>query len=1039
MIPNFRYCFFLFSFFLITTVSFAQNVFIANDFVACGVGLKDSSGQWIVQPIYQDIDKWPNGFFNVLSGSKEGVIDAKGTVIIPPIYDKIQYTTTYVDSTEHFLFYIINDGQTGLMNTRNQFVIPIVCRMIDVGSDGTIIAEKTRKRYSIYTLDGRETVIPKKQGTTPESLGDRMYKVSRNAFGLTFVERYFPKSKKEYRQYRYRLTLRKKYGVINDSLKVIVPKKFSGIFYGPEEYNLITVEKRNTSGYYAITGKQIWAPVYKTGSVYRNRFEWGGPTTTTMNEIGMVAAGYNKKYGIIGANGDTILPFIYSYIEIYDTPGNALNWKVKVNGHTGIYNATTRTWTLQPEYDSFFPIANFRFADDTVNIRRDRLYDSYYTSYGDGYKLMLARKNGKYGIITSDGKEILPFIYDDFESESGGYLLRKDSSYWMVTVPKYTLPKTFSLGEISRSVIPKAPADLQFQKRTLKNGTTVFVNPDLLTDSLQLSMYNLKHKNSVVNPYDYDHLLHAAALIVTPLYSSTNLAGIGNVYSYHSADLNYQPEDSLNYFIIRNKKGELYTTPVRNDIKDAYHTYYSVGYVGGVYRDDGLQVLKPYSYRYANSAGEINGVEYFTVYCGKNKTGLVDGNGKLLVDTTWGSIGSSRGNYIWVRKKEHYRGKNYTWNILDTTTNQLLLDKKLRSHYAPDFGAHAVILSRPEGNKLYNMDTRKYILDGNVGAIFKLDSAGNYFAVKTCYGNIGVIDGSGKWITDTIWKMIINADNRERNLTQGFRSRYYSKNQPFGYCVLSNDTGWIAIDSYSGKVSRDKKTAAAYLSLSYNSLKIDSVSGITKFCTDCPSYSYADTLFRDEKLSDWQEAILFDSLFTPAFMPDTMHSWFTFTCKDCIKRNRSQYFPYTWSGNYDQETLHHLISFKNDSCISVSRTLLNTYYYRQGNPKDLFFTVILFDDGPHAMLLDSLFTGIAWKEIITTETSLYFESHPNIEGNCHNPYMLPFVMKDRFIITPEGIQLYPPNYKENGKQLSVPISWEKLKPYLRKDIAKSLV
>lgn len=1026
----------VFSFLLLSTFSYAQNVFIATDFVACGTGLKDSSGKWIVQPIYQEISRWPMGNFKVLYGSKEGVIDSNGTIVVPIIYDRVRYYE-YYDASPHILFTVTNDGKTGLVNSKNQFIVPVTCRQIDVGTDGLIIAEKTWKRYSIYTIDGRETIIPGKQGTEPYLMGEHLFGVSRNSFGVTFVLRYFPKSKKYSRRYRYRITLRKKFGVMNDSLRIIVPKKFSSIQYSGGEHKLIAVQKRKKTGYYSTSGKEVWKPVFEIDHGYRSGRSLFGGNLPIMNAEGVTAARYNKKYGIISANGDTVLPFIYSSIQMPYYSADATSWAVEINGKSGIYNPQDRKWVLEPVYERLFAIANFEFANDTTE---EGLFDYYQRSTtARGLKLLIAKKDGKYGLITSAGQEILPFIYDAYNNGYGGYCLKKDTSFFMIEVPQYTrnTPGTINLN--ATKIVQKAPADLKLKKVTTKSGAVIFINPDLVNDSAQLSLYQLKTKNYKTNTETHDHFVHAAAVVITPLYQTKNLPGIGKVYSYHTVNMNYPERDSTADFIIESAYWywfHMYSLSI--SLSDDYHTYYSVSRGAGVYREDGLEILRPHSYEYFSPEGKINGLEYFSIDCGKNKNGLIDGNGKLLLDTTWGVVGSSNGKYIWVKKKYHAWGHNYEWNILDTTTNQLLLRRKHRSGSASPLGKTAVIIERPEGKKLYNMDTRSYILDGNVRNIFAVDSAGNYFAVRTCYGNIGIIDGNGKWLTDTIWKMLIDADNVKESRARTYRYYYSGDNEPGtrNYCVLSNDTGWVIFDAANGIVSKNLKTKQHLMTLASNAFKVDSISGELKFCADCPTYSYSDSTLANKELAPWQEALLFDSLFTASFIADTFHHWSNYGCQDCRKRNPNQYFQYGWSGNYDREVLHHKIEFKNESCISVARE--NKRTYSKIDPKDLFFTVMLFNDGPHNMLLDSLFTGEEWKSIIATETSLYFESHPNIQGNCHNPYMLPVMMKDRFVITPAGIVLYPPNYKEDDHQLFVLIGWEKLKPYLRKDVAKKL-
>jgi hypothetical protein len=1029
-------------FLFISTFSFSQNVFVANDFGACGVGLRDSSGHWLAQPVYQEIIDWPNGYFRTLLGSKEGVLDSTGQTVIPPIYDYVLHAEVKNDTTRETFFYVFLNGKEGLLNAQNKFIVPLVCRSIDVSSDGAIIAQTSKKRYSIYNTQGKETVIPKKQPEEPVALGGHLYQVSRNVFGITFERKvhyrkfkHHPLRRKRYRR-RSRLTITcpKRYGVINDSLQAIVPKKFTDITYHPSGNNkLIRVEKGKRNGYYSIAGKEIWAPVFIEENPFTQSYFTGQGTQTIINHYGFTAVKYKGKYGIIAVNGDTILPFIYSSIYMpYSTGMTNTNWYVKNNVMEGIYNPYKRKWVLEPVYQYLNAVRTYTIPGDSTTYTPPAKSYSYTTRNPNGLKIIIAKKNGKYGIITSAGQELLPFIYDDYNSNMGAYCFRKDSSYWMVSLPLYHE----KANRFSSYIVSTAPADLQFKKITREDGVTLFINADLLTDSAQMKCYEIKKENYVTNPETYDHFLHATAMIIEPLRPANYYHSVGNTYSYHTTDLNYLESDSSDEFII-NSYDQL--VGIQRLGSDNFHSYYSLYRGSGIFREDGSWLLPPGSYSYAYTYTRTNGLLTFKISCDKNKTGLIDGNGKLLLDTVWTNIGSSGGSYFWVQEKPHryfHKKYNYDWNILDTTKHELLFDRESASESTWVWGANAVVINKDDNKKLFNLPTRSYVLEGNVNNIFRLDSLGNYYAVRTCYGNIGIIDGNGKWVVDTVWKALINATNKPGYSGSRFsREEYYKELSIYKYVVLSDEKSWKIFDAQTGTIKDDTASMNILLNLSFNSFVIDSIRGVQKFCADCPSAGFADTTKEINQLTNWQKNLLFDSLFTGEhFILDSNHFWYTTPCPDCLKRN-GNYYPYTWSKNYDREELHHIIGFQNDSCISVARQ--NFTFYSQ-DPKDLFFTTMLFSDGIHSMLLDSLFTGNEWEKFIADETTLYFESHPNIKGNCHNPMMLPMIMKDRFMLTANGIELYPPNYKENNQQLSVPVSWEKLKPYLRKDVARKL-
>ena len=101
---------------------------------------------------------------------------------------------------------------------------------------------------------------------------------------------------------------------------------------------------------------------------------------------------------------------------------------------------------------------------------------------------------------------------------------------------------------------------------------------------------------------------------------------------------------------------------------------------------------------------------------------------------------------------------------------------------------------------------------------------------------------------------------------------------------------------------------------------------------------------------------------------------------------------------------------------------------------------MMFPDGPHQMQLDSLFDPKTdWKNFIINTVITYVNTHMHVEGDCHNPAAFPILMRERFLITPEGIALYPEDFTESSRQLVVTIPWIEADAYLRTDIRTRLI
>jgi hypothetical protein len=1042
--------FIFFIFFFFSLAANAQKVFIANDFGNCGVGLRDSSGKWLAEPIYTSIEVLTHGYFKALLGSKEGVLDSMGNVVVPPVYDYLNDEEVYRDSVSDYIFFsVINDGKAGLLNSKNETIIPLQYKYIEVAYDGTIIAKRSKTHYSLFDIYGKETIIPGRQPAAPDPMGGGLISVAKNSCWPAFGEKYHQNHKYSWRGFYYPvLTLSKRYGVMNDSLRLLIPKKFHSVAYKPGDYRLVEVATRKKTGYYTKEGKEIWAPVYDISYSFLRSYTTGYGTVSTINHYGFTAVQYKKKWGIIGANGDTILPFRYSYINApfsYNTSAKKAGiWVVEDGNKQGAFDPGKREWLLRPEYSMLYSIRSYRLPGDTAEQNSGYRLSNYYSSIYDqnGMKIFIAAKNGKFGMITSDGQELLPFDYDYYTYNYSGYTFINNSTFTFVSFPDGARNEKYFYSR--PPVVNTAPADGKLKKVIYKNGDVLWINPDLLTDSAQLSLYTTRAGDFVFNPQTYDHQLHATALVITTLHPSQKFGRIPHAYSVHNSDLVYSSEADSTIDFILDPADNYNSRNISIAGSDSSHVYYNLGNAGGIIRDDGVQLLRAGGYEYFNYYSTVNGKAVFRITSRQDKTGLMDGDGKLLIDTVWRYIGpSNSGNYFWVRKKDSrfFRYNSYSWNILDTTTGQLQLTKKQSSGEANPFGTDAVVMDYSNhGPKLYNYRTKKFVLSSNANEIYKLDSIGKYFAVRTCFGHIGIIDGNGNWLADTIWTALIDANNLQAK-KRWFGYRYNYDEYPGGnapWCVLSNDTGWIIYDGTKGTVSKAPATKKFLLDLSRNSVHFDSTGQVSKNCSDCPSWIYRDST--DEKpLAGWQQKMLFDSLFMGEhFSADSNYFWHVYPCADCLKKNKHQYFEYAWAKNYDRESLLHYADFNNDSCFSVSRCNLSSYMYAKRYPKDLFFTAVLYPDGPHPFELDSLFEGTAWKKMISDEVTLYFESNPGIKGNCHNPNMLPLVLKDRFILTKNGIELFPPGFSENEAQLFVPVSWKKLKPYMRKDVIRKL-
>lgn len=1022
---------------------FAQTLVIVTDFQNCGTGVKDSAtGKWVVEPLYQQVFDYGNGYYKVLLGSKEGVVNSKGKVIVPVVYDYIGSSESNYDTLGSALFCVEYKKRFGVIDQTGKIVIPVTCRHITLNYDGSIVAEMHRKKYTIFHSDGTAFHIKGRLHEAPVFLGDNLYLKSKTCFGL------------QRRTYSFFPGIKLRYGVINDSLREIIPRKFTSISYNPSIFQTIFVQQKKKSGYYDVNGKVIWPVIFTeyydgrrvSGRVF-DEWGWGESGNSDMNMHGFAMVEYKKKFGIIGAAGDTILPFIYNDINPINTSYVAMEsdlWNVRKDSLWGMYQVSTRSWILPMEYNKLMPI--YSYVTDSAN---------------NNVELFLVSKNKKFGIITSTGQIILPVEYDDYTHVGvEGFIFIKGNEYYSVSFPLivpdqnrkerddfiYDDPNVHK--NYRSHVVFKLPLDGKLQRVEKKNGVVLFINPALVADSAQKSLYHPTDKNVFVNTETYDSLLHAVAILIRPLPLTVSIPSIGSIFAYNYIDLQFTKEERDEELVCINPQKNTDVIRVFKAGEDSLHKYYSINYRGGVFRDDGKVLLYPNKYGSFSFAGETNGLANFRVYSTHYKSGVMDGNGKLLVDTIWHQMGDMNGKYLMIRTHSRALLLNrytYCWNILDTSTHALILNKKQLSANGYLLGTRDVVLQQKSGPKLFDMQTRSYVLDRNVNDFIKLDDDGNYFCVRTCSGKMGIIGSNGKWLTDTVWNTLIYASTDTdfvSNPYLHYSYYYYNAGFSFGkgdYQVLSNDTGYIIFDGVNNTLTKDPATIHFLLTRSKNAFTSDEINGIKKYSPGSPSWYFANDSLNRKKLSSWQEQVFFDSLFSAeSFVNDTNEFHFVYSCSECNKRTHYQYFDYRWGKNYDYDVLNHTVRFVNDSVISVTRENYSFSYNYNTEQSDIFFTVMLFKDGPHAMLLDSLFVGTEWKNFIYKTVMNYLDSDLYVKGNCSNPYMMTLVLKNRYCFTDEGLLLFPPGYMEHNDQLSILIPWQKLKPYLRKDVASKL-
>jgi hypothetical protein len=998
---------------------------ISTDFQNCGVGLKDSAGNWVLPPSYEEIRLTYANSFYLMIGNKEGIADANGKVVIPPIYDHIWKS----DCPENSNVFNVTLGHSyGVLDSAGRIIVPVECSSINTGPDTTFSVIDKNKKYAIYRYDGSKTIVPFKNKYEILPLGEHIYIFSKKTFG--------PKNK-----YIFANTERILLGVMNDSGRVILPPIYDNIVFEPGKQHVITVYKNGKLGFFTVKGKQILPVIFKDPleSYFDYTYESCNKNYYSfINTNGYAVLTLNNKYGLVNAQGDSILPFIYDNIyqaypsDFYlNTDPSKFNYIVTKDSLLGIFSPT-QGWIFKPEFETVTDLTKYRSKTDSNFV-----------------DVLLAKKNGYWGVITTSQQAILPFEYDEVYSKNTNEIIfRKKNELFCLVFPMsysstFSNLRQLSGGNISVQSIPSSGL---FSKKLFPDSTIVFYDSDkpfIIHSDFSyystLEVYNAQ--------FLYDTLYTKAAMIILPVRLSrecengNKFMAYGNVSVMH--DSAFGGEELL--LVTKEVDGKSEVYKAGETCHDSDFHYYSIGndYSSvGIARSDGKIIIPPhFTTGILDLIQDNSGTIYFrvSIYPNRNSygkfphVGVYDRNGKLVVDTIWNNVSSINQNYAWVAiHKDHVFRKSkrdyYEWNVLNTNTNKLILSKGHESSLPGDFGNNVTAIYRLDGNRMVNLSTGNFITSPVFSDYLKLDVEGNWFLAKTCHGHMGVINADGNWLTDTTWTTMTPAtyDASNRAIEESYRKQTF---QTSSYFVLSNNTSRIIVDLKNKKTLTDSSSENRLLLLAENNVD-------KKLCKSCPVLlnDYHETIL--DSLENWQKEILFDSMFSPPITYsylNTMDFCYTTSCKYCRKQG-----VYNYNEGWCAAAFSYFPIFTTDSVISVesfSSFLHLNYDYNFANH---FFTVMIFNDGPREIFLDSLFVGTEWKNLIIDSVVNYLNSHLYIRGDCHNNASFPLLLNDSFLLTDKGLLLFPPGYSENSAQLVITIPWEKLKSYLRKDIASKI-
>jgi len=349
-------------------------------------GFIDTSGTWIIRPVYDSCEPFSEGMSLVSEDNKLGFINSRGMLTILPEYEDAESFTNG--------FAIVYNGEKyGAINRFGDHIVKMEYDDIGVFVDGYAYASKNG-RYG-YIDENGFVIIPFIYDQAFNMENKKALVKQYEKFGIIDSKNeWIVPFEYEWIEPHFKDSLIKvkkggKFGLINSKLDTILA--IDNDFIGRIDQDLILVIKENKVGYINQKGEWKIPLIYESDPFV---LDWGE------FDKALARIRIKGKMGLIDTSGTRVVPAIFDEIGYYD----GILYPVKKNGKWG-------------------------FADENIKLAISYRYEQAYPFEGD---LARVRKNNKWGMIDRSAKVIVPLEYNKIILSEGVYITENDTAYGMI-------------------------------------------------------------------------------------------------------------------------------------------------------------------------------------------------------------------------------------------------------------------------------------------------------------------------------------------------------------------------------------------------------------------------------------------------------------------------------------------------------------------------------------------------------------------------------------------------------------------------------
>ena len=364
-------------------------------------------------------------YVSAKKGGKFGLSDSDGNIIIPYEYDSFLVS---VNDDETLLIAKMN-GKCGVINFQNQIIIPMIYDTMENLGNGIRVS-----------VNGRYGVIDKNERIIIDFVYDAIY-------------RFRPDPYQDFKRSYYQVYLNEFVGLIDTNGKVILPPVYKDFI--PDTANTVAASvDGELYGIFDFNGNTILPMQYCFNPC-------GGPAGDVI-ENGNIEGFYlihssqenlMSDWGVVDTSGRIIAPPEYSDVSIL-SKDRIIATKYENGAYsdcyctTVIFNANGQILNSFNYYQSYNKkrdlISGMEFYSDYIIDVKDgkvgitdysgntiipHKYDMLKPCYYENDTHIIAKLDGKYGLLNSIGWEMLPFIYDSISFESATTLKLSTNGY----------------------------------------------------------------------------------------------------------------------------------------------------------------------------------------------------------------------------------------------------------------------------------------------------------------------------------------------------------------------------------------------------------------------------------------------------------------------------------------------------------------------------------------------------------------------------------------------------------------------------------